>query len=86
MQRLSASECSVLDVKNDVRRTSAVAHIYKAVGELGVGDGLLITKTEWLNKNRPSQTGFPKEVRTSNRKYEVKTLTDESGYVVIRKA
>lgn len=86
MERVTSEVLATMDLKSGVRKTSAVEHVYKAIGELGVGDGLVIPLTEWPNKNKPAQSGFPKEIRTLNRKYRVRTKVDGSAFVVIRTA
>ena len=60
--------------------------VYKEVQLLAVGEGVVVTNDEWPMKTRPSQSSLPTALRTMERKYQVKTLADDSGFAVIRTA
>lgn len=87
MRRLTQEQVQDIDFKH--RRTAAdspAAHIYSEVNALGVGEGLLVKRGEWPLRYTPANTTFPNRLRTGGRKYTVRTLADDTGFVVTRTA
>ena len=88
MEKLDKKEIELLDLKSVKGQIlNPLAHeVYKAVDLLAVGDGVRVEKSEWPYKHQPSQSNFPRKVRTMGRTYTVRTTRDNQSFVIIRTA
>ncbi len=78
MKKLTKEEAAKLEFKLG---TSTV--VRTVVMHLNVGEILLIKRREWTQKNGPGQM-LTRITEKTNRKFSLKTLADDSGWIVER--
>ncbi len=85
MKIIQANEVASINVKSvGAKRQSQNVSVYELMRNLTVGQGLVIDKSEWVGKSKPFPSQAPKPYRTSGASYQVKTLADESGWMIVR--
>lgn len=67
-----------IETKKPGRKTNNADALKKIVA-LKVGDSVIVKKKEWNTKTRPGQHMLRKQ---TGREFEVKTLADETGWLV----
>ena len=85
MQRLTQEEAASLTYKTPAGAgVSKNDHIYKEINLLTTGEAIKVEKSEWNGKSMPSNASFPKKVRSLDRTYRVRSLADNSAWVITR--
>lgn len=87
MERITKEAFAALNFKGTGIKTmesSPAVEIYKAIDMLLTDEALVVKNEEWPLKNLPANSSLPNKLRTLGRTYIVRTLADESGFVVKR--
>jgi len=86
MQKLNQAQLAELTFKNQVFNTieRPSTKFFVAISELQIGEGLLILRDEWPNKNPPHIGAMPTRLKQAIRKYRQNSLEDDSGWVITR--
>ena len=83
MQKLTAEQLSAISFKAGINRSSKVTALYNELKTLLVGEALVILKSEWPLKTPPAAYTAKK---VSGVTVNIRTLADNSGWALIRKA
>lgn len=89
MERITKEAFEALSLKRTGMKTmesSPAVEVYKSIDMLLTDEALVVKHEEWPLKNMPANSSLPNKLRTLGRTYIVRTLADESGFVVKRTA
>ena len=82
MRKLNIGETVVL--KDEWNSVTKNKEVHDAVQQLLVGERLLVERSDWKTKTKPSPSFFLK--KNKGKKFKVSTLYDNSGWVIERTA
>jgi hypothetical protein len=81
---VKSEDISKYEVKGRRNGEPLGAELFRAIGSLQVGEGVVINKSEWPYKAQPTANNIPHRFLPRGASYHNNTLVTENGWLIRR--